>query len=223
MVKLKRDSKGRFTKEYTLNESYFTEPNQENSYWAGFLAADGTLEKNRVRLSLKCGDSGQLELFRIMTASQAPVKTYDRPVATFSPVTRFSISSRQWIKDFRENFSLTERKTHTLQPPSLLEASYIKAFLIGLIDGDGNISLTSDKRIRFSLQGNFDLLVWLKDFIDKTYPSSDGYSVNVNKGHGRVHYLEYSGKRAHRILLDLKKLALPSLDRKWKIVDSYKR
>jgi len=49
-------------RKYTVNHNYFSEVTLENSYWAGFIAADGCITKNYVKIMIAQKDLKILEM-----------------------------------------------------------------------------------------------------------------------------------------------------------------
>jgi len=63
-------------KQYEVNRSYFDIPDLENSYWAGFIAADGNIgdPKDRVRIKLVESDANHLATFSEHCGSTSPLR-----------------------------------------------------------------------------------------------------------------------------------------------------
>jgi hypothetical protein len=137
--------------EYTLrqkfhqNDNFFTEDNEGSFYWAGFIAADGNVEKdsNRIKLELGIDDKGHVEKFKNDIQSDCPIRiarTYEtrpefkRPYYE-SAIIRFN--SEQMAKDLLR-FNIIPNKSKTYEVPDWLTIHPLyHHFLRGLIDGDG--------------------------------------------------------------------------------------
>ena len=86
---------------YTQNENFFSEPNDKNSYWAGFIAADGGIEKtsNRLRIGLSIKDRELLEVFAQQVEFTGPITDYtssfNKNTKKRYPHTKLNITSKQ--------------------------------------------------------------------------------------------------------------------------------
>jgi hypothetical protein len=60
---------------YNLNTAYFSEPTIRNSYWAGFIAADGCLtRKGALRIALSIKDREHLEKLKSELNFSGPIR-----------------------------------------------------------------------------------------------------------------------------------------------------
>lgn len=79
--------KTRAVRTYAFDESFFEEINSEDkAYWLGFIAADGGIRQDGLRLTIELAvkDKEHLEKFNCSIHSQNPIKEYQReyPSAT---------------------------------------------------------------------------------------------------------------------------------------------
>ncbi|MEW6125631.1 MAG: LAGLIDADG family homing endonuclease [Acidobacteriota bacterium] len=168
---------------YNKDSSYFKLPNPENSYWAGFIAADGCLYAKKNQLLLYTAQKHRDHLRRFASAVQ-----YDGPIVemkknksafqSYSSLAGLQICGvSEWLRDLELNFNVTPKKSHTLQPPTLADNDCILAFVVGYLDGDGCINLFDKDRkqpyvsITFT-SGSEDILAWIRDFFDENYPTA---------------------------------------------------
>ena len=203
-------------KKYTINDDYFKIPNLQNSYWAGFLAADGCIDdgvRPRIRLKLSNKDKTHLETFQSHC-------NYDGPLYHFTQSNKeycsFETRNKEWVKDLKDNFKITSRKTFTLSPPNLSQENSL-AFICGYIDGDGCISIDrktqrSNSKLRLSLIGTKEILVWIKLIFDKICDKFN--NANVAERNNMSFYV-IAGYKAKFILNHLNKMEIPYLYRKW--------
>ncbi len=148
-------SKSEKMKKYSINEKYFEKPNTENSYWAGFIAADGYINDykckyRRASIMLSKRDINHLEKLKEQSKYTGPVLIRYRPnkKSKNKYFCLLQISSSNWIKDLETNFQIVPKKTHILNPPKLEYPNNL-AFIAGFIDGDGCISFSKKKKWKY--------------------------------------------------------------------------
>jgi len=131
---------------YTCDHEFFSRDNEFSFYWAGFIAADGGIEKNRLKIELAIKDINHLEKFKTLTQTTAPIiiieRTENRPQFNYTQHTscQIRISSTQIIKDIKR-FNIVPNKSLTYDIPNwLIIHPLFNHFLRGLIDGDGHCS-----------------------------------------------------------------------------------
>jgi hypothetical protein len=203
---------------YPVNDTFFDTPNPINCYYAGLLAADGNISKNRVRISLQRLDKKYLLEFMAALSYKGKLLDIERTSKTGKLIksTILSFTSQNIVHKLGSIFNIIPNKTFRLEPPYLNDLTLIKCFIVGLVDGDGSIGLTYDNRTRFSLYGCEKLLTWVKFIFDKIYPSPTRYTAKVNKSPCSNSYVyDVSGRRANMIIDDLKNLDIPKFERKW--------
>lgn len=203
----------------SLNREFFRDINLTSCYWAGFLAADGCVEvKTRnqcvVSISSHVRDADHIRLFADMVGAGVE----DLPARNGgSAQVRMRISSVEWGRDLEENFSITPRKSFTLQAPMLTNESAL-AFIIGYLDGDGSISTRSlnrgGKSLVLFIVGTENMLSWIRSVFISSIPSAKIEETHVRK-HASIFAYKLSGKRAEAILKMLKNIDCPHLPRKW--------
>jgi hypothetical protein len=210
-------------KKATVNLAYFEEPTLENCYWAGFIAADGCIDKNygALRIRLKATERRHLERFLGCTCYTG--KIYECKVTLNGKIynqIQICISTNwKWAHDLDRIWSIGHNKSYNLLPPKLIDPVLCKAFIIGYIDGDGSIQIIDRRRrhphkvIRFV--GTQLFLKWIKEFCEQTYPGK-GFGTTVTKSK-RGNYYNYTvtGLGADKMFEDLSQLELPKLSRKW--------
>jgi hypothetical protein len=130
---------------YDCNHNFFSTDTEASFYWAGFIAADGNVEKgsNRIKLEIKLDDYIHLEKFKIAIESTCPIRIVeafeDRPAFKdeiyYSCKIRFN--SEQMVKDLLR-FGIKANKSKDYDIPDwLFLHPMFNHFLRGLIDGDG--------------------------------------------------------------------------------------
>lgn len=142
-----------FQKEHNLNDIYAKRNNSldrliedksvQSFYWIGFILADGSLYENRFEFGLKESDKEVLEKFAEYIHFSGEIKHRDTTNSN-----RIYFSNSKSIPKFIEEYGLSYNKTYN--PPEF--SAYLKyskdqltALLIGLIDGDGCITLNGSE------------------------------------------------------------------------------
>lgn len=199
---------------YHKNDKFFERPNLLNSYWAGFIAADGHLNtKNKLSFGLSTVDKTILERFVRDTEYTGILRDsfYDGKARTNLVV----CSCRKWFGDLSNNYAVSGTdKTITLMPPENLDLDNALAYVIGYIDGDGCIHKTKKGLVILNIVGTEELLKWIKTQFEKI--SAETSVIRILKfKHARCHQLQVRGKRAKAILALLRDLPIEKLERKW--------
>lgn len=207
---------------YKKDETFFN--NGQNAYWAGFIAADGciTLDKYgnpSLEIMLSRKDSEILETFKKTTRFTGKITYRDNTV-------KIKIHNcRPWISDLYQYWNITHNKSLTLQPPNITDLNLCLEYIIGYIDGDGSIGLTSSgksgyKYLGFGISGTKDLLSWIADTLHKIEDTE--YIVpKPRNGSGNVYQIGYKNKRARNLLEQLNNIDIPfKLSRKWNKVNA---
>jgi hypothetical protein len=197
---------------HSHNKSFWSTPNLLNSYWAGFIAADGSLRN----------PAGESYIFSLMLAKVdkyhiqkfADTIQYTGTVKDYKDTSYVSMTcGTQWFEDLERNFNIVPNKTKNLQPPSLsLDLSW--AYLLGYLDGDGCIHCHKNGTLNISFTScSRDILTWVKNMTDhltgerKTTRNIHEYS-NFNR-------FALHGEAAAKLYIFLFKINVPKLDRKW--------
>lgn len=174
-------------RKYNINtEKLFNINDPEVWYTVGLIATDGYLRYNSdvVEIGLVGDDENDLlERMREYFESNYPI----RRIKNVNTV----ILSTKGIQSFlNEKFNIPLRKkTFYLKTPDIyISDDCIKAYLLGCLDGDGNIS---SKRMRIRL------VTASEDFIDGIKNIIDSYSPVESK----KYYMERKGKRYPGILI----------------------
>lgn len=207
---------------YSKDDEYFTVPNIQNCYWAGFIAADGcvsdTLNQNPILcFGVQYTDRCILEEFKKQTRYTG--KIYDRNYKFPSSVLNI-YNAAIWANNLNKYWNITPRKSLTLIPPNITEMELQLAYIIGIIDGDGSVGLASSGRagykyLHLGITGTKELLIWITRILhgleDKKYKIP-----TPRRGTGNIWQISYKNLRAKDILKQLAKITTPyKLERKW--------
>lgn len=191
-------------RKYSVNKSYFTIPNEENCYWAGFIAADGCVsDNNALSIKLQTRDKELLEVFTKNIQYTNNVKNYKTSVG-------LQINCEEICKDLLINFNITPRKSKTLQPPNITEENSIACFIKGVIDGDGSIGHNE-----LVIYGSKNLLEWIKSYFDTWIPKTNYPISEVRQIQSYLYAYKIGSKRKEYIINKFKQLKCYELKRKW--------
>lgn len=201
-------------KKYNCNENFFNKPNIENSYWAGFIAADGNIHKNGKYLQIKLKDSdiAHLEKFKKVINFDGKVSIYQNGGDSKGYHCYLQLTSVKICKDLKDNFNITPRKSLTLQFPKNLTKNQEVAFIKGYFDGDGCIYFR-DYGYTICFVGQQQFLKTLKNKLNKNINLNTKASILISSEN--CYRFSFSHKKARNFLKELAKLKTSNLDRKW--------
>jgi len=203
---------------YNKNHDFFTVPNKLNSYWAGFIAADGCVTgKHTLAIGLSEKDKEHLQKIATLLAEDYQVKTYKYGEGSYNAEGNyvvFSLSSQQWKEDLEKHWGIGKRKTATYRFPEHLEEGLRAAFIAGYIDGDGSINTTKagkKDKLQISICGTEELLEGIRNFL-----RSKGVELKNNIYASRgISVLIAASTTAKKVCEALYDADLPLLERKW--------
>lgn len=112
----------------------FSEFSEESAYWGGFIAADGCITNESLKICLSYDDLAHLEKFK------AFMKSTHKITINTDKYYRCEIGFKQEtvLNDLRNKYNITERKSLIYELPKLDNNSF-RHFLRGYFDGDGCI------------------------------------------------------------------------------------
>lgn len=209
---------------YYTNNEYFSIPNIQNSYWAGYIAADGCITERDHGVVLCCKRDDRIILETIKKHTNCEVPILDEEKINFNKLKQYSrltIYSQQIVDDLLKYWNITPRKTLTLQPPKYyMKNDLALAFIIGYIDGDGCIRYAPDKKyntkyLEISMAGTKEVLEWIAKIISNITNNQHTVSKIKKKN---CHILKIHCKYAELLKDQLKQIPLDfKLSRKWDI------
>ncbi len=140
---------------------YFRDYTRENSYWMGFIAADGhvNVKRDRIELKIHSRDVDRLIAFRSALNGDLPIYRFKT-----RPHVGIIICSKEMVSDLVEKG--VGPKAYALRVPAGIPDVCVRHFIRGCFDGDGSISLIrcGNRRPRplFQILGSEHLLKWIK-------------------------------------------------------------
>ena len=216
---LKRSFNDHINKKIELNHNFFNKPNILNSYWAGFIAADGNLHSSRnvLTICLAKTDRKLLERFaEDINFNGTLYNTKNKLNGKILHKVRIEVSSKKIKEDLIKNYNIFPKKSLTLEPPENLNLVQSLSFIKGNLDGDGSIINTKSKgkrQCRIQFLGTKSLLLWIENIL-KNNLNLKG-NPQVNKTPYNMYELRFNGIDAKEIHKILSRVISPSLDRKW--------
>lgn len=190
-----------------FNHNFFSKPNLLNSYWAGFIAADGCIDDTKYskKLKITLAHKDRNHLFRLKKYINYSGKIYRHQFSVIELV------SNKLCEDLRKNFNITPRKSLTLKPPKGLTKRQTLAYIIGYIDGDGYIGVIDNTK-RIKILGTKFVLNWIR----KQLLQHEKQLTDVKKYDKNVYTFYIYGKKASNITKLLNSIKVPKLKRKWR-------
>lgn len=160
------------TKRSRINESrinfdinYFDNiDSEEKAYWLGFIAADGCLKGNKVRLVSK--DEEVILKFKKSISSEHSITksiTTDKRNGKKNILFIIAITNYNFTKKL-ERYINIDKSSSFLFPK--IKKELHRYFIAGLFDGDGSFSVKENK-IRASLISTYDCLKAIQDILLK--------------------------------------------------------
>lgn len=168
------------TKTKSLNNSFFNSENLLGCYWAGFLAADGCVRKQKKSDGRELSISLQEKDVNQIIQLKKDIEAYDFDLVysqrghnkTGKMTGQYAIYltiSKQCFEDLSNNFSIVPVKSLTLLPPKISNHQNKLAFIKGYIDGDGCIvKHKNSSYVEVSCLGTFELLSWIAKTLNLT-------------------------------------------------------
>lgn len=125
---------------YNYNKKFFNNiDTEEKAYWAGFIAADGNIRKDflKMRIELNIQDYNHLEKFKQSIQGDNPIKELIRPKNHSCYI---DINCKDLCLDLNK-IGITPKKSLTLDINfNLIKEDLRHHFIRGYFDGDGSIN-----------------------------------------------------------------------------------
>lgn len=179
---------------YRFNEHWLDELDcAEKFYFLGFFAADGCNkeERNNITIKLQEGDKGILEKFKKLLDSDRPIYSgQDKGDSrkTVSNYVTLNLTSKYFCQRLHE-LGLPKAKTYIIQFPKYVPDKYMRDYIRGVFDGDGNITVSyanpNSPKGCCNIAGIQQFLKPISDYLTKKL------NVHVNL-HGRDDTVAYS-------------------------------
>ena len=199
-------------KKYSHNENFFSDLNNKSAYWAGFIAADGCIIDNRLKIKLKSTDEVHLSTFLDdINSTHTILHETGKRNDTITYSSTVLISSDKMIKDLLEIYNITPNKSLTLTPPNITTELYIDCFIKGLFDGDGTVYWKDDRFYCIRFYGTKEINEWIKKRIDILNEKNSGSIFEKNN----IWCFELNTNASKLFIKHFKNIESPELSRKW--------
>lgn len=185
---------------YNYNFDILEKELPEKYYFLGFLAADGSLTNSGIIFELNEKDGYMVKKLNDYICPEKEVAFREKTNSY-----RASFFNIEMTRKLKEYFSMTSnRKTEEIRFPEVPN-EYLRDFIRGIIDGDGNIDSTKGYRgdkiyigARLRILGNE---IFLKELNEKTkllYPHNT--NAVSKKGKENIYVITYNFKTARELL-----------------------
>lgn len=214
-----------------IDQNYFFIPNLENSYWAGFLAADGYINTKGYNISVTIKDTDINILYKLVRAlrygnsfkmgvsgcGQSKERVYRNVSVSIS-------SAKKLIRDLDNNFNVITKKSLVLKPPNNLNEKFGLAYIVGFIDGDGWVGYAPNKKGYPRLDiasGSKDILVWIESMFNKSvFKDCTTKNGGIYRNKDGVFHYKIAGNKVVRIFELLRSTYINKLYRKKIVIDN---
>jgi hypothetical protein len=209
-------------RQYTQDPIFFLREKPEVYYSAGFIAADGNVDKNQSMIQIKIHQSDKIVLEKILEYSNGdnPIHIYDEGSDT--ELCSLRLNNFFWAKDLKDKFNITPNKTLTLEPPNFdldkVSPELVKSFITGYIDGDGYVGRRKKfNTLELYILGTKPMMEWFGKCFTYYYGIEiPPKAINQPAAETtKVWRIVLVGGKAQTILTDLKQLPIYKLERKW--------
>lgn len=193
----------------SINHNFFNTLNNENVYYLGFIAADGTVRPNRneIKIGLSSIDRKFLEEFKEKLQSERTIKDY--VTSNGFNISELIFSSLK-IKEDLKKYNIVPNKTVIGVSMANIPEELKLAFIKGFFDGDGcfcYLKNTNQCKITFTSY-TCGILNEINEFFD-----NKGYIYSRKNG-GICYELTFSTTTALKIMKEFYNLNTPCLLRK---------
>lgn len=214
----------------THDQTFFESPGLLNSYWAGFIGADGYIDPRgpAVKIHLAKKDLEHLSRFKHDINYTGKITERTRTLLGYTKahtsVMLGIYTASRIVRDLEQNYRITTKKSLNHKPPVGLSHECSAAYIAGIIDGDGCIGLHKNRvgpsALRLNVLGSPEVLEFIRSFwvgLYKTKTNGPNISIKLRQG---IHRFITGGKHVVVLLDHLLTILdgkVPLLERKWKI------
>ena len=192
------------------NQEFFSIPNKINSYWAGFIAADGNIHKNLSDISVNLGIRDKDNLERLASALEygGTIKIRKDKKAARLRWCR----TQNMAEDLSRHYNITPQKTCNLKfPRQLTNQEHMFSFIAGFIDGDGWV--TNDE-LTLGVIGTKSMIDGIQEHLSLIHPHVATYTITA-RPHVNTFQIQIGKKASISISDYMRTLDLPLMGRKW--------
>ena len=185
-------------RKYQVNEKFFLKQSSNMAYLLGFIAADGSIAKNRneISIGLSSIDRSHLEQFKKTIGGR---KIDDYITSNGYETSKWTFTSQR-VKQELSKYNIIPEKTFKLKPPLILNRKYWIDYIRGYFDGDGSVNyLINNKSLRWQIcSATKEILEWIINFFYEEY-NIPKVNIYVQKRKHNLYYLQYSTNATKQI------------------------
>lgn len=180
---------------YSHDINFFSIANEINSYWAGFIAADGNINdcNSGIRLNCTLKDRDHVVKLKQVLRATNPIKIYKGSTEATKNTDYYHLnidSAYQLANDLKRNFNIIPRKSLILEPPNIQHENEIRAFIRGYFDGDGWIT-RGKPGVQIGFCGTKSYMEWIRNQLVLFTNCRPG---NINF-HNNIYRLRFCGNK----------------------------
>ncbi len=199
---------------YTVNENFFDKWNEKSAYILGLIFSDGNIAWNpkksywTLTITACAKDKDHLEKVRKILCITKPL-TYSEKTNSY----RLTIANKSICQKLMK-LGITPKKSLTVKFPQIPK-EYLKDFIRGVIDGDGNVRYVDRKRSPY-----FEITIasGSKKFCKGLIASVEenfGIAAKIRKAHGNTYVIQYACARGEKLAENIYNDANLYLNRKF--------
>ncbi len=226
---------------HSKNEAFWAVPTPFNTYYAGLLAADGSVGGYREVLQWTCESADRDSMRRLIEATHFTGKITESVKRHATGNTSihcrvFFSACQRWNADLARNFNIVPQKAYRLAPPAFSSDYLACCYLIGYTDGDGCIAIGKrenlpDAPVISYTSASRAILEWIQQFVETRFPFSVRAKREKHIGssaEGSYHHYYVYGIAAIKLFDFLRRIDVPHFPRKWDnpaflaLVETYK-
>lgn len=155
-----------------LKENIFSEITSDNqAYWLGFLAADGSINGYQLQIGLSTKDIEHLYRFKDFTGTPNSIYTKMNHCTNngkYYSASYINFKSEKVVDDLAQYGIIKDKSHQNIDFLSYIPVKYKKPFILGYFDGDGwftNTKRSSD----FGFCGNFELINSISKYLTEIF------------------------------------------------------
>lgn len=192
----------------SINHNYFSILNNENVYYLGFIAADGTVNSKRNLIKIGLSSIDKDFLVELRNKIQCEREVLDYSTQHGFQISELSFSSLK-IKENLAQYSIIPNKTYTGITMKNVPQNLKLAFIKGYFDGDGSFSINKNtKQCKLSFISHTQgILEEIKEYFN--------INCSLYKDARNLWHLEYSTIPSLEIMKRFYDLDTPFLERKF--------
>ncbi|MBT4804571.1 hypothetical protein HON71_00180 [Candidatus Woesearchaeota archaeon] len=186
-------------KKHTVNDKFFDTLTEESVYLLGYIYADGNISWNpkkgyqTLTITASAKDKDHLERMRKVLSSTKPLLFSQKTNSYRLIANNKNLSKRLMM------LGVFPKKSLIVQFPDFLPDKYLKHFIRGIIDGDGNVRYVERKKSPY-----FEITIasgsedFCKSFVKATHNFTK-IPCNIRKLKGNTFILQYSCTRGEKL------------------------